>query len=139
MASTNHTQNYNLPQWEPTDPFSRAEFNDAFQKIDTAVAANCKIAVGSYTGSGQYGSSHKNSLTFNFEPQLIFMHTYSTRDYNTIPQYYIWARGAGTCASDWSGYDNTVTWTGKTVRWYSDNATHQFNESGVTYHYVAIG
>ena len=35
--STNKTPNLNLHSWEPTDAFSREEFNDNFDKIDTAV------------------------------------------------------------------------------------------------------
>ena len=37
--STRKTQNYQLHQWEATDDFLRAEFNENFTKLDEAVAA----------------------------------------------------------------------------------------------------
>lgn len=37
MAS--YTQNYQLHQWEPSDDFLRADFNEDFKKIDTALKA----------------------------------------------------------------------------------------------------
>jgi len=35
MASTNKTANLGLPQWEASDPFSRTEMNESFQRIDS--------------------------------------------------------------------------------------------------------
>ena len=32
-----------------------------------------------------------------------------------------------------------LTWGEKSVAWNSDDAEHQFNENGKTYHYIAIG
>jgi len=52
--STNHTANYNLSQWSPSDSFLRAEFNENLQKIDTALAAKINVLAGEYTGTGSY-------------------------------------------------------------------------------------
>ena len=35
-----YTENYHLPQWEPTDRVLRADFNDAMSDIDDALKAN---------------------------------------------------------------------------------------------------
>ena len=35
--ATNHTENYNLNLWEPTDKFVREEFNENSEKIDVAL------------------------------------------------------------------------------------------------------
>lgn len=35
--ATNHTENYNLNLWEPTDSFVREEFNENTNKIDAAL------------------------------------------------------------------------------------------------------
>ena len=67
------------------------------------------------------------------------MHVYNTRDYNCVPMCYIWVNGATSCASHFSGYDNTVSWSGHTVSWYSNNAEQQFNENNKIYHYLVIG
>lgn len=137
------TQNYNLCQWAAEDRILRSDFNADNQKIDAALKANADamphIVIGSYTGNGKYGSSNKNSLTFSFEPKIIFMHVYNTRDYNCVPMCYIWVNGATSCASHFSGYDNTVSWSGHTVSWYSNNAEQQFNENNKIYHYLVIG
>lgn len=36
----NYTENYHLPQWEPTDRVLRTDFNDAMSDIDDALKAN---------------------------------------------------------------------------------------------------
>jgi len=57
MASTNHTTNYNLPQWEATDAFCRTDFNAAFSDIDSALNNLANIAIvlmtGTYIGNGE--------------------------------------------------------------------------------------
>jgi hypothetical protein len=40
----NKTENLNLPQWEATDMVQRADFNDAFSKLDTGYAAALETA-----------------------------------------------------------------------------------------------
>ena len=72
-----HTTNYHLPQWEAEDFIKRDDFNDAFSAIDAALAehgaalAEKPYAIGSYTGNGQYGSSHPNTLSFSFTPKFV--------------------------------------------------------------------
>lgn len=39
----NYTTSYNLPQWEDSDQITRADFNDAMQRIDAALAAQCRV------------------------------------------------------------------------------------------------
>ena len=71
MAS-NYTTNYELPLWEPQDSFLRTEFNDANQKIDTALtAANAeRIHVGSYTGDGTTGV---RTIPLPFTPKVLLL------------------------------------------------------------------
>ena len=71
MAS-NYTTNYALPLWEPQDSFLRTEFNDANQKIDTALtAANAeRIHVGSYTGDGTTGV---RTIPLPFTPKVLLL------------------------------------------------------------------
>ena len=42
--------------------------------VKERVDAAAKIEVGSYTGTGKYGSSNKNSLTFGFEPKMVMVY-----------------------------------------------------------------
>ena len=78
MASTNHTANYNLPQWVSSDPFRREDFNDAFSAIDTAIktvsdaaadAGNCSICFGSWVGDGM----NSRTVTLPRTPKLLII------------------------------------------------------------------
>lgn len=149
----NHTTNCNLPQWEADDRIHHDDFNDAMAKIDAGVAAagNCKIVTGTYTGTGEYGEEHPNTLTFPFEPKLVII-TKPPTDYSSYTsEIAVWIRGqpygnmrfsessggaTGRCFSD------TLSWRGNTLAWYAQgsdaNAAMQLNAS-VTYYYAAIG
>ena len=71
MSSTNHTTNYDLPQWEATDAFCRADFNDAFDKIDTAInGAGLQFAFGTYTGD----DAASKTIPLDFTPKLVFLY-----------------------------------------------------------------
>ena len=102
-----------------------------------------RIATGSYVGTGTYGSSNPNSLTFDFEPKLLVV---SPTSYTpvaamlvaTAPNTY----GYGFCLDQTNNTlrQTQVTWSGKKVQWYNSvNGGCQQNNSGTTYNYVAIG
>ena len=104
-----------------------------------------RIETGSYVGTGTYGSSNPNSLTFGFEPKLWgilgryannnlaltpFLVPYgNTRVYGPYQ-----AGGTATTTID-------VSYSGSSVSWYASgfSADEQFNESNSVYYYVAIG
>lgn len=95
-----------------------------------------KIATGSYTGTGTYGSSNPNSLTFEFNPKLVLV--------NDNYQYGLIAikgsTGALAAANTMQQY---VSWGSNTVSWYCNgtrqSANNQYNAAGTTYNYIAIG
>ena len=84
-----NTSNYGLKRWDGGDRILHTEFNDNWDKIDTAlkssadgVAAlqtalascgNCKIVYGTYTGNGKSGSANPNKLTFDGKPVLVIV------------------------------------------------------------------
>lgn len=71
------TQNYQLNQWEATDNFLRADFNEDNAKIDAALL-RCDIAVGQYTGSANTNTtSTKQTINLGFRPRavLVFPHS----------------------------------------------------------------
>lgn len=108
-----------------------------FENIVNAV----KIETGSYVGSGTYGASNPNVLNLNLEPKIIFLHSGTVGASNNVPMYYILYTGAASFPGVNGGAYNYLTWAGNTVSWYCDqsNASYQFNNSGSTYHYIAIG
>lgn len=119
-------------------------------------AAN--FASGSYVGTGRYGSSAKNSLTFPFEPiaVVVMCEKQKTPDQydKTIDGGWVWLRGtqAGYSVASFDANQTSacmvpISWNGNTVSWYVTNyyfgnvgqARCQLNYSGYVYQYIAIG
>lgn len=138
----NQTANYQLNQWAASDRIQMTDFNSDNQKIDAALGSMVKIASGTYTGAGTYGSGNKNTLTFDFAPKIVLIaaNTTSCGGAGTIL-----IRGQTKSAGLGANYNDyslklTVAWNDKTLSWYSsDTADRQLNTSGTTYHYIALG
>ena len=109
---------------------------------------NVNIETGSYMGTGTVGPSNQNTLTFSFEPKVVFI---SARDTSSATGY-----GIGAIVPFINGSNiayvvvkNTsapfavmfATFSGNSLSWYSgDNLPYsQLNYSGVQYCYVALG
>ena len=120
--------------------------------------AGVRLATGSYAGTGTYGTSNPNTLTFPFEPKLVIVtgRTNTTSDYQSMGifvQGAQWTFGAGagtalnTTVSSGNNGANQITWNGNTISWYTlctaTTANYkpaaQLNSSGRTYYYIAIG
>lgn len=95
-----------------------------------------RVQVLSYVGTGTYGSSNPNSLTFDFVPKAVFL--FSADTYNKCFVAY----------GDTTGFvfdsDATtvlhVSWNGKNISWFNtDNDLRQHNVSGYKYRAIAIG
>lgn len=116
-----------------------------------------KIATGSYPGSGTYGSSNANSLTFDFKPKLVFINYTSDSISSSYDKHYSvvfnteilstnYMNNAAIVHSTQEGQSTlssgalTAKLSGNTLSWYNlSTAESQLNMSGCTYHYVAIG
>ena len=102
-----------------------------------------KIATGSYTGTGTYGSSNPNSLTFEFEPKVLFIAPVTNYSGALNYQSVFW-KGMTSfptyIGSADTGMSVVVSW-GTTVSWYTNGsyANRQLNDSGTSYAYIAIG
>ena len=107
--------------------------DDVFAAIAIGKA---QIAVGSYTGTGVYGASNQNSLSFGFTPKLVVI-------YGGLQMFtpYIYGSSRFYTGDKSSNYEQVVTINGNTMQWYSNggNAGYQLNASGTTYNYCAIG
>lgn len=97
-----------------------------------------KIETGSYTGTGVYGTSNKNSITFSITPKIVLIVAASGTQMYTP---YIFGGGAFSTGTKATNYQQIVTVNRKTMQWYSDggNSGYQLNTSGVVYTYCAIG
>ena len=149
-----NTSNYGLKRWDGEDRILHTEFNDNWDKIDTAlkssadgVAAlqtalascgNCKIVYGTYTGNGKAGSANPNKLTFDGKPVLVIVQAQSnTTDFDFHLRL---VRGCGWAVGDRGNYSYTssVAWGENYVSWYNNKAETQFNLQGSVYSYIAL-
>lgn len=107
------------------------------------IKGRARIAVGSYTGTGTYGNSNPNSLTFEFEP--IFLYIFGGGNTAFMCPLSIYrprsdggSKVAGNCGNDvlYSVYSSDE----KIFKWISrTNASYQQNSNGFLYSYLALG
>lgn len=106
-----------------------------------------RVQVLSYVGTGTYGSSNPNSLTFDFVPKMVIVALSKDKDNNpnVMPSPYqgwrnmfLWIYGMKKTTTSTS--DIEFINDGKNFSWYAYSyASNQCNESGSTYTAVAIG
>jgi hypothetical protein len=98
-----------------------------------------RIVTGSYTGTGKYGSSNKNRLTFEHIPKVLLI---QWRDAPYGSDTFLILNGATKCANiDATGSMALcyLTFGANYVEWYNENnANSQANTQGAVYNYVAI-
>lgn len=109
-------------------------------EVEEMLSDRAIIQTGTYKGTGTYGTSNKNSLTFNSLPKFVIIFgvggSWSHLLFAT-PSYGVALYTKGSSSSN-GGYSN-VTWSGKTMTWYSaSSAANQMNETDVEYTYFAI-
>lgn len=113
--------------------------------IDSANAnANTKarIATGSYTGTGTYGPSNPNSLTFGFIPKIVIVGTPNPSAYGWDISSFLWTYGDTTVkvkSASNSGTTITFSVEGDVLSWYANSQTFQCNNKGQMFKYLAIG
>ena len=133
------------------------------RKTPSAVGA-AKVVTGSYVGTGVCGQSNPCILTFDFEPKLVMVYSaslgagFGTKFNSDYHGAILAAKGTAdakrtdTVISNggsvtkqevtdrYTWGDNSFAWYSSTsVAGYSMTAAGQMNDSGVTYHYLAIG
>lgn len=125
------------------------------------LGSKVRIATGSYVGTGKYGQSNPNSLTFEFPPDLIIIHSYvygldtdTPALSNLLSQSPCivtdelttsYRRGFSPClnSSAYYGYAKKSS-DGKTVSWYNTKSAGDQLNSGPSnnvdsvYHYIAF-
>lgn len=93
----------------------------------------CQLEQGSYVGTGTYGASNKNSLTFSSKPILFIITNNDREEWSIVIRPNAW--GISTNASNYAL--RYVTWSDNSISWYNaDSSSYQFNLSGKTYYYI---
>ncbi len=121
---------------------ARGEAIAALSKNLGAAGHNCRIAFGSYTGTGATGAANPNTLQFDFYPVLVLVAPVKPDGYTKNPMVLTRGRSvAATYPDGASKWELTVSWTDSSVSWYSsENDTgYQHNRSGSAYLYAMLG
>lgn len=94
---------------------------------------NCQIYAASYIGNGDRGEQNAQSVTFPAVPEMVLVAGYGRH-------LFLFPGQTESCALGITGGMGVVTisWSGKTVRWYSTNSAGQMNENGITYYITAL-
>lgn len=104
-----------------------------------------QVEIGSYVGTGTYGSGAPSELTFGFMPKAVWIVPAAG---GSNPQNFgtaLWIQGCtgGLVLRDYdsapTGNISNITWTDNGLQWIDTSATGQLNVSGVKYLYFAIG
>ena len=134
------TTNYQLPKWEKTDRIQMSDFNDMTATLDAALAGMPKLALGTYTGTGEKGQSAPTSLTLSFPPKFL-----AAFPINGLYRL-LCARGmeGSNTSPNGHSYGNVaVAWDGSTVSWHTTDsgagADYQLNRLDTQYFYIALG
>ena len=97
-----------------------------------------RIETGSYVGTGTYGESNPNSLTFQFQPKFVVIcKELAEANFVVLPygvkSFITYVGGA-------SDNSSVFTWGEKSLTWYSVRGdTPQLNRAKANYRYVAFG
>mgnify|MGYP001152876093 CR=1 FL=1 len=129
---TNHTENYQLSQWERSDRILMEDFNADNAKIDAALKAeanarialaagvakrgNCQIEIQTYAGTAEEGAYTTKRLTFFARPAFVFI--MGQRDVR-------WLNGTSDCPLFLGGYKDVayhLTLTPGTAHWEGNTA-----------------
>ena len=155
------------PSTDGNDTFNiTTMLNDNWDKVDTAFAdkmskdfsnvaydslgfdnfvnnlcdlkALTRLTIGSYVGTGTYGSENPNSLTFDFEPRVVFIAYGLTQVcfYKGSTKAYVYNSLGNQITPNIIYIDDCTN----TISWHStNNATYHMNVSDKVYVYTAIG
>lgn len=101
-----------------------------------------RVQFGSYVGTGTYGSSNPNTLTFDFVPKMVFVWGFGNSSGDSLYYQFMFYGENYTSIyiGDGNGNSTKVSWDSKTVSWYHNGDRYsQLNESSRTYRFFAIG
>ena len=118
----------------------------SFEDVQGNAVPVTRMETGSYVGTGTYGEANPNSLTFGFEPLVVFISDVSSSSAAT--SYYNFGFMNNSQFGIVRNYSNAagafyimrLSWSERGLSFYSDSSPlYQLNMSGTTYNYVAIG
>lgn len=121
-------------------PIARGGTGTTTASAALANLGGCRMATGSYTGTGKGGQYNQNKLTFAFVPRVVLVQNerFSLLMIRGVSRIVV--TNSFDDAYDYQ-YVN-VSWNDRVVSWYHpavQTPGFQLNESGVEYRYIAFG
>ena len=146
------TSKYQFKLIEGTDSFSPGPLNDNMEKVEEELEGieesladvvsdlgtgnhNCRMAFGTYIGTGTAGENSPNVIQVGFTPVLIMVGTIEPSGLYW-PTLVMRPMTAGIIGG---GYSISFSWSNHSVQWYSGSASMQLNDSDQTYVYLVLG
>lgn len=107
--------------------------------LDQVTGFPAQVYAGSYVGTGTYGASNPTTLSFPFEPKMVIIAANAYQGGITHPLIRPDTVGYVTIAA--SIYSTmVVSWADNGLSFYDTaSAIRQFNNSGTTYYFIALG
>ena len=150
-----NTSNYGLKRWDGEDRILHTEFNDNWDKIDTALkssadgvaalqtalagAGNCSVETYTYTGTGTYGANDPTAIAFPKTPAAVLIFGYNFLALLTDKASDIISLSWFANGSDVFFQSLRAAWQGGTLTFYdTDNANDQGNGNGRLYQVIAL-
>ena len=101
-----------------------------------------KAEIGNYTGTGSYGQSNPNEITFTGVPKLVIVSQNSLlpASVSAWQNSFIWFTDT-TTSQVYVPNNNTPVYFSQennSLKWYSNTVSNQLNTSNKIYHYIAI-
>lgn len=111
--------------------------------LDQVTQYPAQVVTGSYVGTGTYGASNPNTLTFSFTPKMVFIQALDSDNYR-IEAIYGKTLVNNSHSVSSPGISLNVEWEGNTMTWAYASSTvsgagGQLNTAGTTYLYIALG
>lgn len=135
-------ERFTLSKYQPVTGYAAIPAGTTIEYLGK-LGDKARVQVVSYVGTGTYGESNKNSLTFDFPPKILLIamaQLYANQTYTGI-LYPFAGYGSSLLGAD-RGYvysllcnrnGNSVSW------WNKDDYGNQLNVSGYKYTAIAIG
>ena len=163
MASQ-QTPNYRLSRWEGTDRILVEEFNDNWDKIDTAIKSNAGAIAAEVSARESGDSTLRTTLqaalakcgncqifvgaftgdgaaarTLTFSGKLLYL-LVTTAEGHRKNRSLSMIRGTTTTYADVSDYNSVtaVSWTDTSVTFETPNTTYGMNAAQTKFHYMAL-
>lgn len=150
MSTT--TTYYDLVKPALSDAPDITAMNGNWDTLDFEMKQRLHVETGTYLGTGTYGSSHKTSIEFPelFLPTMVYILAGNGQPViivlqdDNVPPGYVGTLNGTTCDLSFlpkvPGVLNNLSDIKKVkLNWYASSAEAQFNESGQTYSWIALG